>query len=215
MVHSLLQMKQLFVAKKGVLWKFNLPAAPWWGGLFERMIKSVKRCLKKLLGRAHVDYEQLLTVLAEIQTVINNRPLTFLYDEPGDEVLTPNHLLYGRKINLENTSTDDNIEADEENITKKAKHIDTLLQHFRNRWRKEYLTELRENQKCKYKNNEHKLIEVGDIVLIHDEKVKRLLWNIAKVDELLKSRDNKIRGAKVTYYKNGKTTGCSDKGPTK
>ena len=41
-------------------------------------------------------------LLAEIQTIINNRPLTFLYDEPAEEVLTPNHLLFGSKINLEN-----------------------------------------------------------------------------------------------------------------
>ena len=37
----------------------------------------------------------------KIQTVINNRPLTFLYDGPAEEVLIPNGLLFGRKINLE------------------------------------------------------------------------------------------------------------------
>ena len=64
----------------------------------------MKRCLKNLSGRSGVDYEQLQTLLAEIKTVINNKPLTFLYDETAEEVLTPNHLLYGRKINLENNS---------------------------------------------------------------------------------------------------------------
>ena len=35
----------------GVTWKFNLEKAPWWGGMFERMIKSAKRCLKKSVGK--------------------------------------------------------------------------------------------------------------------------------------------------------------------
>ena len=64
----------------------------------------MKRCLKKFIGRSRVDYEQLHMLLAEIQTVINNRPLTFPYDEPTEEVLTPNHLLFSRKISFENIS---------------------------------------------------------------------------------------------------------------
>ena len=72
--------------------------------MFEQMIRSIKRCLKKLLGWSRVDYELLETLLAEIQTVINNRPLTFLYDAPAEKVITPNDLLFGRKINLENIS---------------------------------------------------------------------------------------------------------------
>ena len=68
--------------------------------MFEQMIRSIKRCLKKLLGWSRVDYEQLETLLAEIQTVINNRP--FFYDAPAEKVLTPNDLLFGRKVNLGN-----------------------------------------------------------------------------------------------------------------
>ena len=95
---------QSLVNSRGTKWQFNLPSAPLRGGMFEQMIRSMKRCLKKLLGRFRLDYEQLYSLLVEMQTVINNRSLTFLYDEPAEEVLTPNHLLFGRKINLENIS---------------------------------------------------------------------------------------------------------------
>ena len=44
----------------------NLPKTPWAGGFFERLIKSVKRCLRKLLNVLKVDYEDLLTILVEI-----------------------------------------------------------------------------------------------------------------------------------------------------
>ena len=63
---------QLFASDKSIDWQFNIPAAPWWGGLFERM---VKRCLKKVVGKARLNFEQILTLLQEIETVINNRPL--------------------------------------------------------------------------------------------------------------------------------------------
>ena len=55
---------------------------PLWGGMFERMIRSMKKYLILLLGQSRVDYEQLHKSLAEIQTVISNRPLTSLYHEP-------------------------------------------------------------------------------------------------------------------------------------
>ena len=62
--------------------------------------------------------------MAEIQIVINNRPLTFLYDKPAEEVLTPNHLLFGRKINLENISK--SISLNNEDLNKRSQHIHNL-----------------------------------------------------------------------------------------
>ena len=119
-----------------------------------------------MLGWCRVDYEQLPTFLAEIQTVINNIPLTFLYDEPAEEVLTPNHLLFCRKINLENISK--SISFNDEHLNKRSQHLRNLLKHFRNRWRTEYFSELRENQNCKVKDNECKIKE-GDAVIILDD----------------------------------------------
>ena len=71
--------------------------AAWFGGLFERMIGTVKRCLKKVLGNAKLNYEELVTVLTEIECTLNTRPLTYQYDDLV-EALTPSHLLYGRKL---------------------------------------------------------------------------------------------------------------------
>ena len=74
--------------------------------MFKRMTQSIESCLKKLLGQSRIDYKQLYTLLAELDTVISNSPLLFLYDEPAEEVLTQNDLLFGRKINLENLLKD-------------------------------------------------------------------------------------------------------------
>ena len=99
--------------------------------MFERMIRCMKRCLKKLLGRSRVDYEQLYRLLAEIKTVVNNGPLTFLYDVPAEEVLTPNHLFFSRKFNLEKISK--SISFNNENLNNCSQHLQNSLEHFRNR----------------------------------------------------------------------------------
>ena len=74
--------------------------APWWGGFFERLVRSVKRCLKKVLGNARLTFSKLLTTVVEIEGTLNSRPLTYEYDEVGCEVLTPSHLIFGRRLKL-------------------------------------------------------------------------------------------------------------------
>ena len=69
------------------------------GGFFERMVGTVKRCLRKVIGTARLSFDELSTVLTEIEStvIVNSRPLTYLYDDL-EEALTPSHLIYGRKL---------------------------------------------------------------------------------------------------------------------
>ena len=87
-----------FLASRKVKWSFNLEKAPWWGGFFGRMVRCVKRSLKKTLGTTRLSYEELLTVLIDIESVLNSRPLTYLSTEDLKEPLTPSHLLHGRRV---------------------------------------------------------------------------------------------------------------------
>ena len=48
-------------------WMFNIEWAPWWGGFFQRMIQKMKRCVRKMVGRAVLTYEELLTVVTEVE----------------------------------------------------------------------------------------------------------------------------------------------------
>ena len=72
----------------GLKWHFNPPLSPWWGGIFERMVGSVERCLEKILLSERIAFEDLETVLREIELTLNNRALTFTY-EIRDELLNP------------------------------------------------------------------------------------------------------------------------------
>ena len=68
-----------------------------------------------------------------------------------------------------------------------------MLEHFWNRWQREYLIELRENHRRSYKTNAD-VISIGDVVLIHDD-YPRGLWKLGLVEKLIQGRDGQIRGA--------------------
>ena len=84
-----------YFARVEMQWSFNLEKAPWWGNVFERMIKSVKHCLRKTIGRAKLTHDELLTAFTEVEVIVNSRPLSYLSKEDIEEPLTPSHLLIG------------------------------------------------------------------------------------------------------------------------
>ena len=66
------------LAENGCEWTFNVEKAPWWGGAFERMVQSTKRCLKKMVGQASLTPDELLTAIVEIESILNSRPLSYI-----------------------------------------------------------------------------------------------------------------------------------------
>ena len=169
-------------------------------------MQSSKRCLRKILGKAKLTYEELLTIIAEVEGVLNSRPLCHIYDDNIDDVITPSHLLFGRRLlspSYENV-TPENICFSTESVAKRAQFINTLLEHFWKRWSKEYLTELREHQNCRNKIPD-KQVQVGDVVLIHDN-LPRNRWKMGLVLELYEGKDGFKRGCKLrTLSKTGRT----------
>ena len=84
------------MATHGIKKRFILPASPWWGGFYERLVRTVKTTLKKVIG--HGDTEELQTVLCEIEDTINSRPLTYQNGDDFDSSITPIHIIFGTSI---------------------------------------------------------------------------------------------------------------------
>ena len=182
-------------------WRFNLERAPWWGGFFERMVGSVKKNLKKVVGNARLTSDELATELAEVECTLNSRPLTYDYEEPGEEVLTPAHLMYRRRI----SSLPDSCYQEEEDAScaGRYRYLCRKLDHFWKRWQKEYLTDLRETQRSR-KAVSGKTVQKGDVVVVDGEGTKRGSWKIAIVEELVSGKDNEVRGARVRVMTKGR-----------
>ena len=75
-----------------VKWSFNLAKAPWWEGVFERMVRSTKWCLRKITGQAKLSYDELLTAVTEVKAIIKSRPLSYVTPDDLEEPPIPSHL---------------------------------------------------------------------------------------------------------------------------
>ena len=195
---------QQFAADRGISWKFNLDCAPWFGGIWERLVASVKRCMKKVIGTKKLTFVELQTLIGEIELILNNRPIGVDFDDDQEDVLTPNHIVFGRRLEATNISGDVNIPRYTSNrkLVKRKKLIDTMIGHFWNRWRKEYVTSLRDYQRIR-KQKHSAIIETGDVVIIYEDKQPRHLWKIGRVVRVIPGRDGQVRGAEVKVGKSG------------
>jgi len=186
-----------FLTSTGITWKNILDKSPWWGAFYERLIRIIKEALRKCLGNAKLTYEELETVLVEIEAVINSRPLTYINEEV-DDALTPSHMVIGRRL-LSKHCFGNNCSdvASHVSLNARYEYLRKIIDHYWNRFSKEYLSELHQHHLYSRKENydEKCRLLLGDIVLIKDDKLKRNFWKKGYVEKLICGEDNKVRGA--------------------
>ena len=181
-----------FCVKKDIEWVFNPPASSHMGGVWERMIRTIRQVLKSTLKEQVVSDEVLLTFMAEAVNIINSRPLTRNSDSQLDELpITPNHLLHLRPT----PSLPPGSFCKEDMYCKRAwRQAQYLANLFWRRWINEYLPTLMERQKW---NTKKRNLHVGDIVLVADDNFTRGNWPLGRVVQVTKSKDGMVRVAKV------------------
>lgn len=162
--------------QKNIKWVFNPPAGSHHGGAWERLIRSVRKVLNSTLRTQNLDEEGFHTVLCEIESILNGRPLTKASVDPDDlEVLTPNHLLL---LKTSPSLPPGEFQKDDIYARRRWKQVQYMSNLFWKRWVQEYLPQLQERQKwASTKRN----FVVGDIVLIVDETAPRNSWVMGKV----------------------------------
>ena len=200
---------QQFLTSEGISWTHIFPKSPWWGAFYERLIRIVKESLKKSLGNAKLTYEELETVLIEIESVINCRPLTYLFEDEAEEALTPSHLVLGRRLISEVSKPEQsNVKQSQQSLNGRYRYLQTIIEHYWKRFSKEYLLELHQHHLNVHKGNYEELCKLllGDVVLIKDDSFKRNAWKKGKVDQLIRGEDGNVRGAVLKVNTSGRAS---------
>ena len=141
-------------------------------------------------------------MLFECEAILNNRPLTFIYPTDLTSCLTPNHLLYGRVIQSSFIKSS-SLTHDPSELTAYCNQVTTVINRFGDKWRYEYLVNLRETYKYYCTNKNQPFIPLNDVVLVHSDKTPRSMWRMGVLTELIKGKmDNNIRGALVRLSNN-------------
>ncbi|EFO85539.1 hypothetical protein CRE_29148 [Caenorhabditis remanei] len=200
-------------------WKFITPYAPWKGGVYERMVKSVKEAFYKAVGRSKLTFEELTTVLYEATASINQRPLTKLEDDinaetpirPCDfinqemEIRLP---LEGALDIKEDFRPATELQSKESmlNTVEALKSSIKASERVWKVWNSKYLAEMREGHKLRMdkKRGSPKPPKVGQLVLMCEELQPRNVWKMAKILRLNESSDGVVRDVDI-LTPNGRT----------
>ena len=173
-------------------WVFNPPAAPHFGGSWERLVQIFKLSLYKVIGSRTLSDDILWTLVCEIESNMNSRPLTNVTSEINDPLpLTPNQFLLGRaSVNYPPGL----FETQKVTVSRSWKSAQELASHF---W-KRFLCEYIPNQQTRSKwNKTSENLKVKELVWLLEDFTPRSLWPLAKVIEIHPGSDGVVRSVKL------------------
>lgn len=163
-------------SQNNIEWQFIPPHSPHFGGLWEAGVKSAKRHIKTVLGNAHLTFEELNTLLVQVEAVLNSRPLFPMSSNPNDLVpLTPAHFLVGRPLVA---VPDVDLKEVPTGRLLRFQHIQQCLQHFWKRWQSEYVPELQRLTKW---GRNHDKLEKDMLVILKDDNAPPLRWKLGRI----------------------------------
>ncbi|XP_045783623.1 uncharacterized protein LOC123879759 isoform X2 [Maniola jurtina] len=180
------------LAEHRIQFKHSPPYGPHFNGLSEINVRCVKTHLYKVVGTQILTYEELNTIIIQIENLLNSRPLCILSSDPSDlSALTPNHFLNltpAKYLPVEDlTDIPDSRLSRYQLLTK-------ITCSFWKRWSQEYLTSLQHRQKWNTPSNP---VSLGAVVVIKDSNVHPLCWPLGVIEELYPGKDSIIRAVKV------------------
>ena len=178
-------------ATLGINWSFIPPHSPHMGGLWEAGVKSMKFHFRRSLGETTLSQREANTFLAQIEAVLNSRPLVAASNDPNDlQALTPGHFLIGRPL----TAIPEPNYTEIKSLKLRWHKIQQLVQQFWQRWRTEYLQSLQHRNKwTKVKDN----IQLNDLVLIREDFEPPLSWKKGRVIQVHQGNDGLTRVATI------------------
>ncbi|CAF4950681.1 unnamed protein product [Pieris macdunnoughi] len=144
--------------------------------------------LKQVIGTQTLTFEEMSTLLYQIEACLNSRPLSQLSVNSQDPTpLTPGHFLVGEPLVL---VPDSNYETSSVSSLKRWQLTQQLLQHFWRRWSNEYLTQFMQRYKWAHQKPEP---NVGDIVLVREDNLPPAKWLLGIITDKHAGSDNITR----------------------
>ncbi|XP_069363429.1 uncharacterized protein [Maniola hyperantus] len=181
--------------QQGITWHFQPPYSPHFGGIFESGVKSFKHHLHRVVGTRTQTYDEMHTLLCQIEAVLNSRPLCILSADSADPLpLTPGHFLIGEPLTaIPDVSL---IDVPPNRLTR-WRWVQQAVQHFWKRWSREYLHEIQ--QRNKWFHNNGPPIREGTVVVVCDDNLPPLQWRLARVHALHPGLDGVTRVVTLKY----------------
>ncbi|XP_058816920.1 uncharacterized protein LOC131680218 [Topomyia yanbarensis] len=172
----------------GIEFKFISPRSPNFGGLWEAAVKSLKSHLRATLGNSTLAAEQLTTLLAQVESYLNSRPLTQISADPEDlDVLTPGHFLIHRPLTA---IAEPSLEEVPLNRLDRWQVVQEFVRRLWKRWSTEYLSGLQPRTKWTRQMDK---IAIGTMLLVKDENLPPLKWRFGRVVHMFRADDGNIR----------------------
>lgn len=176
------------LANDGTHWTFIPPAAPHFGGLWEAGVKATKFHLKRVIGHNTLTYEEMATLLTQIEACLNSRPISPLSCDPQDlTALTPGHFLIGT---APTTVPEPGTLEIPTNRLSRWQLIQNMQEHFWTRWSKEYLHHLQQRNKWFITSPN---LQPGMLAILKDERLPPSKWPLARITEIHPGQDGLVR----------------------
>ncbi|KYQ57720.1 hypothetical protein ALC60_03312 [Trachymyrmex zeteki] len=181
-------------------WHFIPPHAPHFGGIWEAAVKSTKLHLKRIVGDTPLTFEEMYTVLTQVEAVLNSRPISPLSNDPNDlSYLTPGHFLVGDSLT---TVLQQDVTHLPNNRLLRWQRVSQIFQHFWKRWSREYLQQLQQRTKWQRSKGPHPVI--GDMVMVQENNSLPLQWAVGRIEDVYSGTDGvsrvvSVRTVKGTY----------------
>lgn len=176
------------LSQDGIKWHFNPPGAPSFGGLWEAGVKSVKFHLRRIIGSNRLNFEEMTTIITQVEAVLNSRPITALSSDPSDmTALTPGHFLIGGPLVA---APDQDLTDEKFSRLNRWQMLQQMYQSFWKRWYREFLTRMQQRPKWMEPQPQ---IQVDDLVIIKEDNLPPLQWKLGRVQDVHPGDDGIVR----------------------
>ena len=168
-------------------WIFATAASPFRNATSERLVRTIKESLAKVIKKDSLTFAELSTTLWEISSYINNRPIGFLSSDSEEDMqpISPSLLTIGREI--ENIG---NYEGKDPDLQEIYHNRATLIKKFITNWSALYLQNLSPTNTW-LKRNPYTIKE-GMVLFIKDENKLKDLWQKGRVTKVITSKSDGI-----------------------